>query len=95
MKLSEKLPRDIMSILDYPDTISSSINSIHPTRLQEGTWRIGGVLKRFLMLDLDGHFGNSEIASSRLFGLVSLLAKDTPLQARLRDNRAKIVPYKI
>ena len=78
MKLSEKLPRDIMSILDYPDTIFSSINSIHPTRLQEGTWRIGGVLKRFLMLDLDGHFGNSEIASSRLFGLViikEILAK--------------------
>ena len=72
MKLSEKLPRDIMSILDYPDTISSSINSIHPTRLQEGTWRIGGVLKRFLMLDLDGLSENYEIASSRLFGLVKI-----------------------
>ena len=32
---------------------SRSIRNLYPPRLQEETWRILGVLSRFLMLDLD------------------------------------------
>ena len=47
-ELSGKLPMDIYIQLhqDHPC----------PPRLQEGTWRIGGDLMRFLMLDLDETF---------------------------------------
>ena len=47
MKLSIKLPRDILT---------SS-----PSRLQEETWMIDGVLTYFLMLDLDESFSKASL----------------------------------
>ena len=59
--LDETFSKACIGSFGYPDTNSSSIRNEHPypPRLQEETWRIGGVLTSFLTLDLDETFSKA------------------------------------
>ena len=72
---------------EYFHTISNSIKNIHVLWLQQETWRIGGVLTRFLMLYLDETFSKASLGYFEYSDTISSSIRNIPV---LQDSRKRL-----
>ena len=97
MKSLDKVP-DVRSWWNFQESFPGEflvpwhhlqLNQEHPCppKLQEETWRIGGVLTSFLMLDLDGTFSNASLGFFEDPDTVSSSIKNLPA---LQNSRKRL-----